>query len=124
MYAIVGAILFSAIALMTILAALGLPVGEFTMGGQHKILPGKLRIAAIVSAVIQVFAMVILLQAGGFVPLFFSARVTRSICFFFAVYLSMNTVANIISKSKKERYVMTPLSLIAAVCYWVAALQG
>lgn len=27
-----------------------------------------------------------------------------------------------ISKSKKEKYVMTPLSAISAVCFWITAL--
>jgi len=39
-----------------------------------------------------------------------------------AVYLSLNTVMNFISKSRKERYIMTPLSAITAVCFWITAL--
>ena len=40
-----------------------------------------------------------------------------------AVYLSLNTVMNFISKSKKEKYIMTPLSFIAAVCFWISAVS-
>ena len=36
--------------------------------------------------------------------------------------LPLNTVMNCISKSKKEKVVMTPLSLISAICFWVTAL--
>lgn len=123
MFSLLGAILFLVIAVMTVLVACGLPLGEFTMGGQHKILPKKFRIMAIVSVVIQVFAVVIVLQAGGFIPLWFSFKTTKYICFFFAAYLSLNTIMNLSSKSKKEKYVMTPLSLIAAISFWIAALQ-
>ena len=35
---------------------------------------------------------------------------------------NLNTVMNCISKSKKEKVVMTPLSLISAICFWVTAL--
>lgn len=123
MFAILGATLFLFVVVISILVALGLPLGEFTMGGQHKVLPKKYRIMAIVSVVIQLFAMVIILQAGGFITLFFSPMITKYICFFFAIYLSLNTIMNLLSKSKKEKYVMTPLSLITAICFWVTAFS-
>lgn len=123
MYALIGALLFLAIAIMTVLVVCGLPLGEFTMGGQHKILPAKFRVVAIVSILIQFFAMLIVLQAGGFLPLMFTSKITQYICFFFASYLSLNTIMNLVSKSKKEKYVMTPLALVAAICYWITAFQ-
>lgn len=123
MFSILGAVLFGVIAIMTVLVACGLPLGEFTMGGQHKILPKNLRVAAVISVAIQIFAMIIILQAGGFIPLWLSFKVTEYICFFFAAYLSLNTIMNIISKSKKEKYVMTPISLISTICFWITAFQ-
>ena len=123
MFSILGAVLFGIIATMTVLVACGLPLGEFTMGGQHKILPKKLRIVAVISVAIQIFAMIIILQAGGFMSLWWSFKVTKYICFFFAAYLSLNTIMNILSKRRKEKYVMTPLSLIAGICFWVTAFQ-
>jgi len=123
MFSILGAVLFGIIATMTVLVACGLPLGEFTMGGQHKILPKKFRVMAVISVAIQIFAMIIILQAGGFIPLWLSFGATKCICFFFAAYLSLNTIMNMISKSRKERYVMTPLSLIATICFWITAFQ-
>ena len=123
MLSILGAVLFGVIAIMTVLVACGLPLGEFTMGGQHKILPKKFRVMAAISVVIQIFAMIIILQAGGFIPLWLSFKVTKYICFFFAAYLSLNTIMNMISKSRKEKYVMTPLSFIAGICFWITAFQ-
>ena len=123
MFSILGAVIFGVIATMTILVACGLPLGEFTMGGQHKILPKKFRVMAVISVAIQIFAMIIILQAGGFVSLWLSFKVTKYICFFFAAYLFLNTVMNMISKSRKEKYVMTPLSLIAGICFWIKAFQ-
>ena len=123
MFSILGAVLFGVIAIMTVLVACGFPLGEFTMGGQHKILPKKFRVMAVISAAIQIFAMIIILQAGGFISLWLSFKVTKYICFFFAVYLSLNTIMNMISKSRKEKYVMTPLSFIAGICFWITAFQ-
>ena len=123
MFSILGAVLFGVIAIMTVLVACGLPLGEFTMGGQHKILPKKFKVMAVISVGIQIFAMIIILQAGGFISLWLPFKVTKYICFFFAVYLFLNTIMNMISKSRKEKYVMIPLSLIAGICFWITAFQ-
>ncbi len=39
--------------------------------------------------------------------------------YFFAAYFSLNVVMNLFSKSKKEKILMTPLSLIASACLWL-----
>lgn len=120
---IITALIFLLIAIVNTLLICGLPLGEFTMGGQHKILPKKLRILALLSLIVQIFAIVIILQAGGFLPLLFSAEITKIICFAYAIFLSLNTVMNFLSKSPKEKYVMTPFSLLASICFWISAFQ-
>lgn len=122
MIAILGAFLFAIVAVMTVLIVCGAPLGEFTMGGKYKVLPKRLRIIAVVSFIIQIFAIIIILQTGGFLTLWFSEKVTRYICIFYAVYLSLNTVMNFLSTSKKEKYVATPLSIAAAICFWITSL--
>ena len=123
MLAIAASVLFAIIAIMTLLVACGLPLGEFTLGGQHKVLPNKFRVMAVFSFGVQIFAIIIVLQAGGFISLWFSLNTTKYICIFFAAYLSLNTIMNLFSKSKKERYFMTPISLLAAACYFVTAFS-
>ena len=46
MFAVLAASLFSVVAILTMLAACGAPLGEFTMGGQYKVLPPFFRIMA------------------------------------------------------------------------------
>jgi hypothetical protein len=123
MFAIIGMVLFSIIAIMTFLVACGLPLGEFTMGGQYRILPKKLRGFAVVSLIVQLFVIITILQAGGFISLWFSIKATKYICLFLAAYLLTNVFTNLTSKSKKEKYVMTPLSLIATICFWITVLE-
>lgn len=119
MFAIIAAILFTIISIINLLLILGAPFGEFTMGGKYRVLPINLRIMAAFSLVIQIFAIIIVLQAGGFLPLWFSNKITKIICRVFAAYLSVNTIMNFCSASKKEKYIVTPLSLIAAACFWL-----
>ena len=123
MLSILGAVLFGVIATMTVLVACSLPLGEFTMGVQLIILPKKFRVVGVISVCIEIFAMIIILHAGGFISLWLSFKVTKYLCFFFATYLSLNTIMNMISKSRKEKYVMTPLSLIVGICFWITAFQ-
>lgn len=124
MIAILGAVVFSMATVMYILLAFGLPLGEFAMGGKYKVMPKNLRIACAVSVVVQLFAIMIILQTGGIIPMMFSYKVTRFICFFFAFYLSVNCVMNALSKSRKEKLFVTPLSVIAAVCFWITAINA
>ena len=123
MISIIGAGSFSIVIILSFLIICGLPLGELTMGGQYKVFPPKLRIVLIIQIILQMFYVLIILQMGEFIPLLFPHNVTKNIGIVMAVYLSLNTVMNLISKSKKEKYIMTPLSFVTAICFWITALQ-
>jgi hypothetical protein len=80
---LIGSILFSVVLVLYILLALGLPYGEYAMGGMHKILPKKERIICIISVLIQTFAILILLQGGSVIWLGFSDKIVNLLCYFF-----------------------------------------
>ena len=122
MVAIIGAGVFSIVIVLSFLIVCGFPLGELTMGGQYKVFPKKLRIILVMQLILQIFFVVIVLQMGGLIPFLFSENATKIICIIMAVYLSFNTIMNFISKSKKEKYIMTPLSAISAVCFWIITL--
>lgn len=123
MISIIGAGAFSIVIILSILIICGLPLGELTMGGQFKVFPPKLRIVLVTQLILQVFFVLIILQMGEIIPLLFSYNVTKIIGIVMAIYLSVNTVMNLISKSKKEKYIMTPLSFVTAICFWITALK-
>ena len=122
MMAIIGASVFSIVIILSFLIICGLPLGELTMGGQYKVFPKKLRIVLIIQLILQIFFVIIILQVGEIIPLWFSANTTKIICIVMAIYLSLNTFMNFVSKSKKEKYIMTPLSAISAICFWLTVL--
>ena len=123
MISMIGAGDFSIVIIVSILIICGLPLGELTMGGQYKVFPQKLKIVLVTQLILQLFFVIILLQMGEFISLWFSYNVTKIIGIVMAIYLSINTVMNLISKSKKEKYIMTPLSFVTAICFWITALQ-
>lgn len=122
MAAVIGASVFSIVILLSILILCGLPLGELTMGGQYRVFPKNRRIVLAVQILLQILFVVEILQMGSFLPMWFSESTTRIIGIVMAVYLSFNTVMNFLSKSKKEKYIMTPLSAISAVCFWITVL--
>ena len=122
-FAIIGAALLFIAAVFEVLLVAGLPLGEFTMGGRYKVLPPMMRGAAVFSLLTQVFAGLILLQAAGFMGMWFTFGVTRIICYVFGGFFVINTVMNFFSTSKKEKLVMTPLAAVEAVCFLVTAIM-
>lgn len=118
---ITGAVLLLAVAVMEILLIFGLPLGEFTMGGRYKVLPPMYRMLAASSVILQLFGAAMILQGGGLMNMWFAGKVIKIICFVFAGFFAVNTVMNIISPSKKEKYVMTPLAAVEACCFAVTA---
>ena len=120
---ITGTVLLLAVAVMEILLIIGLPLGEFTMGGRYKVLPPLYRIFAVSSVILQLFGAAMILQGAGLMNMWFSDKIVKIICFVFAGFFAVNTVMNIISPSKKEKYVMTPLAAIEAICFAVTAFS-
>ena len=118
---IIGAVLLLAVAVMEILLIFGLPLGEFTMGGRYKVLPPMYRMFAASSVILQLFGAAMILQGGGLMNMWFAGKVIKIICFVFAGFFAVNTVMNIISPSKKEKYAMTPLAAVEACCFAVTA---
>ena len=122
MHIYIGALQLAAVIILSILLLCGLPLGELTMGGRYKVWPRKLRPVAASQLAVQVFALYILLSSSGTVPYFISKKVTRIICFVFTVFFLGNTVMNFFSTSKKEKYIMTPMSAVSSICFLLAGL--
>ncbi|WP_077596721.1 hypothetical protein [Oceanobacillus kimchii] len=107
--AFIVVILFLVVALFQILLVIGCPLGEFALGGMYKVLPMKLRFISGINA------LVLLVMCGVFAAYTGLWSVSSSINFHMMAsiitgFLVLNTIANLFSRSKKEKYVMTPLS--------------
>jgi len=119
---IIVAILFVSIAVFQLLLSLGYPLGEFAMGGYYKVLPKKLRISSVINALILLFmGLVFLKHTNVLNGLEFLS--TDILVWISTIYLGINTIANLISRSKKERFVMTPLSAFTFILCLVIALS-
>lgn len=122
-FSIVGAMIFGMMAVLTLLVTLGLPLGEFTMGGKHKVLPIQMRFASGSALIFQIIAILSVLYVGEIISLSIPFSLARGVCIFFGFYLLLNTGMNLMSFSKKEKYVMTPLALIGSICFFATVFM-
>jgi hypothetical protein len=101
----------------------GAPLGRMAWGGQHRVLPAKLRIGSAVSiGVYALFAYAALAKAG-LVPALVSESFTAVTMWVMTAYFVLGVVMNGISRSKPERLIMTPTTLALAALYLVLALH-
>jgi hypothetical protein len=121
--AVVLALIFWGIAIFQVLLSLGFPLGEAAMGGYHKVLPRTLRIVSVVNALILLFMSIVFLQHSNVLSFSFITFQTSILVWIFTIFLGINSIANFISKSKKERFIMTPLSTIGFLLCLVVALS-
>ncbi|WP_082153689.1 hypothetical protein [Bacillus sp. LL01] len=114
------AVFCMSVAVFQVFLSLGYPFGEFAMGGYYKVLPKKLRIVSAVNALILLFMGFVFLQHTNVLnSLDFLS--TNILVWVITIFLGLNTIANLISRSKKERLFMTPLSgFIFILCLFIS----
>jgi hypothetical protein len=122
--AIIISVISMVIAVFQILLFLGLPLGEYSWGGKYKgVLPPLVRVMSLLSAFLLFFMGFIflihteVLSIGSKLP-------TPILVWIITLFLGLNTLGNLASKSKKEKIVMTPLSGLAFIsCLFVSILS-
>jgi hypothetical protein len=120
----------AAIALTVILAVLavfqlalvfGAPLGHFAWGGRHRVLPSRLRIGSLVSIVIYAVIAMLALDRAGVIDVATDTVSTVGMWIAFA-YFVLGIPLNAISRSKPERYTMTPVVAVLAILSLLVAL--
>jgi hypothetical protein len=102
--------------------AFGAPLGKYAWGGQHTILPKKLRISSLSSIVIYAFFTIIILDKGAVVNLISDQSFVDIITWILVGYFWLGVFMNSISRSKPERNLMTPVALLLAILTTLIAL--
>lgn len=98
----------------------GLPFGNFAWGGAHRILPTKLRIGSVVSIFLYITFALIILSKADIMSLFVNPTIAMWIL---TIYFFIGALMNGISRSNKERAVMTPVALVLALLCLIIALK-
>jgi hypothetical protein len=104
--------LFALLAMFQLALAMGAPLGRFAWGGGHERLPAGYRIGSIVSIAIYALICAIVLERAGMARVFPDPSIARIGAGVVVGYLGLGIVMNGISRSKPERYTMTPLVIV------------
>jgi hypothetical protein len=103
--------------------ALGAPWGRAAWGGVHEgRLPGKLRVASLIAAVVWILLASLVFERAGheLIPLPFTVPSWMPWALF--GLLAVGALMNLASRSKLERLVMTPVAGVLALLCLVVAL--
>ncbi len=112
--AVLFCLLLAALAVFQGALLAGGPLGEYAWGGQHRVLPRRLRIGSAVSIVLYALFAVVALAKAGVLELFPGTPGVDVAMWGIAGYLVLGIPMNAISRSRKERLVMTPTVLVLA----------
>lgn len=106
------------LAAVQLLAAAGRPVGRLLWGGSRRVLPPGMRIASIGAVGLYAgFAYILLTRAHH------ATDFTRVLAWVLFGYFTLSIAANLRSRSKTERAVMTPASAILAAATLTISLS-
>ncbi|HVK39393.1 MAG TPA: hypothetical protein VNA88_12705 [Candidatus Kapabacteria bacterium] len=123
-FAILATLILSLVALLQVLLAAGAPLGRLAWGGEHRILPAKLRLGSVAAIPLLVLAAWAILARVDLVLPGTDVAIVPVGTWIFGGLFVLNTLGNLASKSQVERIVMTPLALILAACFIAVSLMG
>jgi surface polysaccharide O-acyltransferase-like enzyme len=120
--ALTGLLALFALSIFQLLLILGKPLGEFAWGGQHKILPKRLRVASATSIVLYLVFALFLASKAGIMEFMPNSQFIDIGMWVFTGYFILGVFMNAVSRNKKERALMTPVALLLAVVFLLTAL--
>lgn len=95
---------------------LGAPFGEYVLGGMNKILPKKIRPISVFLSILFFIVGLCYLQWTKYGYQIFGYGFVKIMLILYTAFLFIAIFSNgFITKSKKEKYFMTPLSLIGFI---------
>ena len=119
----IALVLIGLFALFQLALASGAPFGHFAWGGKYRVLPKKLRISSLVAVVIFGVFAAFILSKTDWLPIINNQFVVQVGLWVIFAYLVIMILANGVSQSKYERYTMTPITALLAVCFLVVAIS-
>jgi len=121
--AIIFTILISIVIVFQIGLVIGMPWGEYAMGGRFPgTYPWKMRLGSMIQIIILFFfAFIFLLRAGIIRSRYDEFSMTA--IWFVVGFLVLSVVLNLITPSKKERAIWAPTSILLLVTTLIVALQ-
>jgi hypothetical protein len=120
-FALALTVMLALLAVFQLALAAGAPLGHFAWGGQHRVLPARLRVGSVVSVLIYALIAVIAWDRVRVIEVFPDAFSVVAMWVVFA-YFTLGILLNAISRSRPERFTMVPVTIVLAVLSFFIAL--
>ena len=121
--AVVAYVLLAALAVLQIALAAGAPLGHLAWGGQRRVLPTGLRIGSAVSVLLYgAFAWIIATAVDRATDVGDYEYPTPPALWAITVFFGIGILANAASRSRPERFVITPVVAGLFACCLLIAL--
>jgi hypothetical protein len=121
--AVVAYVLLAALAGFQIALAAGAPLGRLALGGKNRVLPRGLRIGSVVSVVLYaLFAWLISAAVARATDVGDYVYPAHPGIWILTAYFGIGVLANLASRSRPERFVMTPVAALLCGCCLLIAL--
>jgi hypothetical protein len=114
---------FVLVAMFQAALALGAPWGRAAWGGAHRRLPGGLRIASAVAVILWLAAALVVLARAGYVWSPIPSGVARWGTWVLFGLLVVGTLMNVVSRSRPERLIQTPIAAVLAILCLLVAIS-
>lgn len=111
------------LALFQVALIFGAPLGNYAWGGQHKILPMQFRIGSITSIIIYAIFAALILSKSELWTIIHNETALSVGLWMTTTYLGLGVFLNAISRSKRERNLMTPVALVLAITFLIVTVS-
>ncbi len=120
--AVVACVMFAGLTIFQALLIAGLPLGRLAWGGQHRVLPTGFRVGSAISIMLYGAFATLMLERAGIIAILPGDAIEGVGLWVLTGDFALGIVMNAISRSKPERYTMTPVALVLTLLCLVLAL--
>lgn len=120
--AIIATTVLVCLSVFQLALALGAPLGRYAWGGAHTVLPRNLRIGSTMSILLYAVFASFILSSAGLIETIDNQSVVTVGMWVCTAYFTVGIVMNAISRSVRERLVMTPVCILLAITFLICSL--
>ena len=118
-----AAVLFGVSIILQLLLAAGVLPVTMAWGGRQSTLTTPLRLASLAAAVVLGFFAYVILRRAGMVGNDTLPTIIKVLSWVITAYMALNTAGNIASKSKGEKLLFAPITLLLTVFCFVISIS-
>lgn len=125
LFSLICAIITFFMCILHMLLLIGMPIGEYVLGGQNKVIPLNKRWINLVFVFVFLLLGLFYLSKSFSMPFRLSEIPSKIIMIVYSLFLAYAIIGNtFFTKSRKEKALMIPASIIGFACSFATLLLG